>query len=159
MSIIHTLCGKQTKPTAKENSRKMKTHSTNYFDTFIEVAEDTKSDCGTKPPMKDKKTVAEMQYELVANNPYKFTSDDIFFRVYADRNDLTKSEYKQAREKFFSKGQPCFRASPLTKTYGFGVHSDKEGKVALYGMETEAYQNFLNDTKIKKVKAMRSTKK
>lgn len=72
---------------------------------------------------------------------------------------MTKSEYKQAREKFFSKGQPCFRASPLTKTYGFGVHSDKEGKVALYGMETEEYQNFLNDTKIKKVKAMRSTKK
>ena len=72
---------------------------------------------------------------------------------------LTKEEYKQAREEFFSKGQPCFRASPLTKTYGFGVHSDKNGKVAIYGMDTEQYQNFLNDTQIKKIKAMRSTKK
>jgi Family of unknown function (DUF6157) len=136
----------------------MKIHSTNYFDTFIEVAEDTKADFGTVPPTKEKKTVAEMQYELVAKNPYKFSSDDIFFQVFADRNDLTKAEYEKAREQFFSKGQPCFRASPLTKTYGFGIHCDKNGKVALYGMETEEYQNFLTDTKIKKVKAMKSSK-
>ena len=136
----------------------MKTHSTNYFDTFIEIAEDTKADCGIKPPTKDKKTVAEMQYELIAKNPYKFTSDDIFFQVFADRNDLTEAEYKRAREQFFSKGQPCFRASPLAKTYGFGIHNDSNGKIALYGMETKEYQQFLADTKIKKVKAMKSSK-
>ncbi len=135
-----------------------KIHTTNYFDTFVEVAEDTKANCGTIPPAKDKKTVAEMQYELLVNNPYKFTSDDIFFQVFADRNDLTQGEYKQARQQFYSKGQPCFRASPLTKIYGFGVHSDNDGKVALYGVETEEYQKFLADTKIKKVKAMKSSK-
>jgi hypothetical protein len=136
----------------------MKIHSTNYFDTFIEVAEDTKADLGTIPQTKEKKTVAEMQFELIAKNPYKYSSDDIFFQVFADRNDLTKAEYEKAREQFFSKGQPCFRASPLTKTYGFGIHSDKNGKVALYGRETEEYKNFLADTKIKKVKAMKSSK-
>lgn len=137
----------------------MKTHTTNYFDTFIEVAEDTKVSIGTKPsPKGDKKTVAEMQYELIVGNPYKYTSDDVFFQVFADRNDITKSEYKQAREQFFSKGQPCFRASPLTKTYGFGVHSNSEGKIAIYGMETNEYQKFVADSKIKKVKAMKSSK-
>ena len=136
----------------------MKIHSTNYFDTFIEVAEDTKADFGTIPPSKEKKTVAEMQYELIAKNPYKFSSDDIFFQVFADRNDLTKAEYEKAREQFFSKGQPCFRASPLTKTYGFGIHSDKNGKVALFGMESNEYQKFLADKNIKKVKAMKSSK-
>lgn len=137
----------------------MKTHTTNYFDTFIEVAEDTKVSIGTKPsPKGDKKTVAEMQYELIVGNPYKYTSDDVFFQVFADRNDITKSEYKQAREQFFSKGQPCFRASPLTKTYGFGVHSNSEGKIAIYGMETNEYQKFVADPKIKKVKAMKSSK-
>ena len=136
----------------------MKIHTTNYFDTFIEVAEDTKTDCGIKPPTKDKKTVAEMQFDLVTKNPYKYTSDDIFFQVFADRNDLTKAEYKHAREQFFSKGQPCFRASPLTKTYGFGVHNDNNGKVAIYGMETDVYQKILSDNKIKKVKAMKSNK-
>ena len=99
-----------------------------------------------------------MQYDLISNNPYKFTSDDIFFQVFADRNDLTNAEYKQAREQFFSKGQPCFRASPLTKNYGYGVHSDGNGKVALVGMETDEYQKFLADEKIKKLKAMKSSR-
>lgn len=136
----------------------MKIHSTNYFDTFIEVAEDTKADFGKIPPSKEKKTVAEMQYELIAKNPYKFSSDDIFFQVFADRKDLTIAEYEKAREQFFSKGQTCFRASPLTKTNGFGIHSDKNGKVALFGMESNEYQIFLADKNIKKVKAMKSNK-
>lgn len=136
----------------------MKINSTNYFDTFIELAKDTKADFGTIPPSKEKKTVAEMQYELIAKNPYKFSSDDIFFQVFADRNDLTIAEYEKAREQFFSKGQPCFRASPLTKTYGYGVHSDSNGKVALVGMEKDKYQKFLADKNIKKVKAMKSSR-
>ena len=136
----------------------MKVHSTNYFDTFIEVAEDTKAEIGTKPPTKDKKTIAEMQYEMIANNPYKYTSDDVFFQVYANRKDLIEAEHKDAREQFFSTGKPCFRASPLTKTYGFGVHSDHNGKVAIFGMETDEYQAFLANDEIKKVKAMKSSR-
>lgn len=135
-------------------------HTTNYIDTFIEVAEDTKVFCGTKPASKpDKKTIAEMQYEMLANNPYKFTSDDVLFQVFADRNDLTKAEYKQARAQFFLKGQACFRASPLTKSYGFGVHADGNGKIAIYGMETEQYKKCMNDPKLQKTKAMRTSKK
>ena len=138
----------------------MKVHTTNYIDTFIEVAEDCPTDISEMPKSKgDNKTVAEMQFELVVKNPYKYTSDDVLFQVFADRNDLTKSEYKEAREQFFSKGQPCFRASPLTKRYGFGVYSDKDGKIAIFGKETKEYQQFLNDATIKKVKAMRTSKK
>lgn len=71
-----------------------KTHTTNYFNTLIEVAEDTKVTSGTKPPSKgSRKSIAEMQYELIANNPYRYTSDDILFQVYADRHDLVKAEY------------------------------------------------------------------
>ena len=136
----------------------MKIHSTNYFDTFIEVAEDTKVDRGTVPTAKDKKTVAEMQYEMLSKNPYKYTSDDVLFQVFADRKDLAESEHKLARAEFFSKGQPCFRASPLTKTYGFGVHSNSTGKIALMGMETDEYQRFLSDPNVKKLKAMKSSK-
>ena len=136
----------------------MKIYTTNYFDTFIEVADDTKATCGMRPPSKDKKTVAEMQYELISKNPYKYTSDDIFFQIFADKNNLIQTEYKQARELFFSKGQPCFRASPLTKTYGFGIHSNSNGKIALYGMETDEYHSFLIDNKTKKIKAIKSNK-
>lgn len=136
----------------------MKIHTTNYYDTFIEVAEDTKTDCGTKPPTKEKKTIAEIQYDLIANHPYKYTFDDILFQVYAIRNDLVETEYKEARERFFSKGQPCFRTSPLAKTYGFGIHHNNNGKIAIYGMETTAYQKYLLDTKTRNVTAMKSSK-
>lgn len=135
----------------------MKTHTTNYFNTFIEIAEDTKVTCGTIPPSKnDKKTIAELQYQLIAKQPYVYSSDDVLFQVFADRNDLTSSELAAAKATFFSKGQACFRASPLTKSYGFGVHSNSEGKIALFPCESEAYQQFLDDPAIKKVKAMKS---
>lgn len=137
----------------------MKQHTTNYFDTFIEVAEDTKVANGTIPPVKDKPTVAEMQYRLISANPYKYTSDDILLMVYAQKNNIQKDALEQARADFFSKGQACLRASPLTKSYGFGIHSNSKGKIALYAMESEEYKNFLNDKAVKKVKAMRSSRK
>ena len=138
----------------------MKTHTTNYFNTFIEVADDCPISFGEIPKSKgSNKTVAEMQFELIAQHPYKFSSDDILFQVFAERNDIIESEYNAAREEFFSKGQPCLRASALTKRYGFGIHSDKDGKVALYGRETQAYESFLADSNVLKVKAMRTSKK
>lgn len=135
----------------------MKTHTTNYLNTFIEIAEDCPVSTGEVPPTKgDQKSVANMQYEQVAKSPYKFTSDDVLFQVFADKNALTKSEQAKARAAFFSKGQPCFRASPLTKRYGFGVHSDSKGRIALYGAETAEYAKFVKDKSVDKVKAMRS---
>ncbi|WP_044199866.1 DUF6157 family protein [Dyadobacter tibetensis] len=134
----------------------MKQHSTNYFNTFIEVAANTKAVCGVAPPVRQNRTIAERQYSLISAQPYQFTSDEILFQIYADRNDLGESEYLPARDLFFSKGQACLRASPLTKNYGFGVHFDHMGRVAIYGMETEAYENFLKDQQLVKVRAMRS---
>ncbi len=138
----------------------MKQHTTNYFNTLIEIAEDCPVETGEIPELKkDSKTIARLQYELLAKHPYKYSSDDIVFQVYAQRNDITKSEYKAARELFFSKGQPCFRASPLTKRYGFGVHADQNGRIAIYGADTNDYKQLLKDESIKKVKAMRTSKK
>jgi hypothetical protein len=141
----------------KENS---KVHTTNYYDTFIEAAPDYEPGTFQVPITKnDKKTVAVLQYEMLAKNPYQFTSDDVLFQLRADKNDFTKAEYKDARAAFFSKGQACLRASPLTKKYGFGIHANAEGKIALAGMGTKEYDRFMNDDNIKKVKAMRSSKK
>ncbi|WP_417363637.1 DUF6157 family protein [Galbibacter sp.] len=135
-------------------------HTTNYINTLILVAEDTNVDCGTIPTGRaGNPTIAELQYKLLANNPYTLTSDDVLFQVYAKRKDLVVSEYKREREIFFSKGKPCFRASPLTKNYGFGIHADNHGKLAIYGMETMEYENLLKDPKIKKILAMRNSRK
>ncbi len=132
-------------------------HSTNYFNTFIEVAEDCSAEQGEMPPIKgEKRTVANLQFEMLWENPYQYTSDDIFFSVFVVRKEIPKNEMEEARAHFFSKGQPCFRASPLTKKYGWGVHSNEEGKVAIFGRETKMYKEFIANQGIDKKKAMRS---
>ena len=138
----------------------MKQHTTNYYDTFIQVAADCPAEQGTPPPLRGgKKSIANYQYELLKDHPYRYTSDDLFFEVFARRNDLPAAELEAARRQFFSKGQPCFRASPLTKTYGWGIHCDGEGRIALYGRETEAYERFSTQEGLTVVKAMRSRRK
>ena len=131
--------------------------STNYFNTFIEIAEDCIAAVGEIPPAKgNKKSVANLQFEMLLGNPYKYTSDDVFFTVFAMRKEISQEEFVEQRALFFSKGQPCFRTSPLTKRYGWGIHSDEHGKVAMYGVGTEAYQKFIEDASVEKKKAMRS---
>ncbi len=137
----------------------MKIHSTNYFDTFILVADDSPALSGEIPPAKIAgPTVASLQFEMISRHPYEYNSDEVVFEVYAVKQDLTKSERPAARDAFFSKGQPCLRASPLTKRYGWGVHFNKEGKMALVGCETKMYKKFAGDKGITKLKAMRSSK-
>jgi len=135
----------------------MTKHTTNYYNTFIEVAPDyTKSESLVPPIKGDKQTVANIHYDMIRSQPYTFTSDDVIFNTHAVKNDIANSELVSEREKFFSKGQPCMRASPLTKSYGWGVHCNIDGKLALIGMETDAYEQFVNDDTLGHVKAMRS---
>ncbi len=135
----------------------MKTHSTNYYNTFIEIAEDSAAEEGIVPPLKgDKKTVANLQFEMLQDNPYRYTSDDVLFSVFAIRKDFPREEWPAQRELFFSKGQPCFRASPLTKRYGWGIHSDENGKIAMVPFGSEEYIAFVENELVKKTKAMRS---
>lgn len=137
----------------------MKIHTTNYETAFITIAEDCPASTGEVPPMKgDKKSIANIQFEILKKNPYKYTSDDVLFQVFAEKNDLTESELAEARAAYFSKGQACFRASPLTKRYGWGVHHNEEGKIAIYGCESPEYEQFVNDNSIKVYKAMRSSR-
>jgi hypothetical protein len=135
----------------------MSLKSTNYFNTFIEVAEDCPVEEAMEPPRRGgKQTATTIQHALIANHPYEFTSDDVIFEVFALKNEILPEERAEAREAFFAKGQPCLRASPLGKRYGWGVHSDAEGKVAIYARESEDYARLANDETLQQLKAMRS---
>ena len=130
----------------------MKQHTTNYSDTFITVSEDCPAQTAEIPPLKEPKSAARMEYDMLSANPYQFTSDDVIYE--------TKGKLKGiSREEFFSKGQPCFRASALTKRYGWGVHNDKDGKIALFAKESEQYSRLSADGRIKQLQAMRNAKK
>lgn len=130
----------------------MKLHTTNYLNTFIEVAEDCPADTAVAPPVKGVVSTARLEYDMLAESPYVFTSDDVIYE--------TKGKPKGvSREEFFSKGQPCFRASALSKRYGWGVHSDNDGKIALYPVESDEYGRLASDGGIKHIRAMRNSKK
>lgn len=131
-------------------------HSTNYRDTLIEIAEDCPVSSGQEPPLTPKKTIARQQFELIAAAPYRHTSDDVIFTVHADRAGISDVERAGERERFFSRGQACFRASPLAKRYGWGVHSDADGKIALVAAGSDEYQRLAADPAVGHVKAMRS---
>ncbi len=131
--------------------------TTNYYDTFIETAEDCPVTIAEVPPQKGgEKTAAGTAFDMIKNHPYRYTSDEVLFRIYALKNGTSKEDAEAEKEKFFSKGQACFRASPLGKRYGWGIHYDGEGKMALYAVESDEYKRLSKDKNVKIIKAMRS---
>ena len=101
-------------------------------------------------------SVAALQYEMLAGKPYGLTSDDILSAVAAKRKGIAPEDVTNFRQDYFSKGQPCFRASPLTKTHGWAVHSDKNGFVALLAPDGAEFAQLQQDDGVKKINAMRS---
>jgi len=130
--------------------------STNYYNAFIEVAEDCLADRAEIPQSRnDQKTVAQLQFEMIAHHPYAYTSDDVLFAVHATRKEISPAGIAE-KEAFFAKPQACFRASPLGKRYGWGVHYNAEGKMALYAVESGEYERFRNHPDLEHTRAMRN---
>jgi hypothetical protein len=131
-----------------------------YSQTFIRVSPDTKATAGTLPPEKaGARTVAGWQHALLGEHPYQFTERELYFRVHCHRHGISDAEAKKRRDailaEVFAKPQACLRASPLPKNYGWGVHYDDQGRIAIVGMETAAYRE-LSTSPLKQLDAMRS---
>jgi hypothetical protein len=121
----------------------------NYYDTLVEVADDCPATVAQVPPARGgRKTKAVVEYQLLTDHPYTYTEEDIAFEVYAALHDIAKANQLAERKKFLSKGHPHLRVSALAKRYGWGIHNDGEGKIALIAVESPA-----------KIKAFRSTRK
>lgn len=136
-------------------------HTTNMPNTLIRVAEDCPARTGEEPPLHGGKvTVAGLQYEMIANAPYKFTSDDVIFATSVAGRQLGAKAgakaYSLARNVFFSKGQACLRASGLGKRFGWGIHADDDGRVAIYAVDSEGYEALARDPKVAQTRATRS---
>jgi len=126
------------------------------INTFIAIAEDSKNRMGIEPSAGEgPRTLARLHFDLLSEHPYELTLDDLNFTVHCLKNGLDTTD-RAARETFLSRGHPCMRASPLTKTYGFGAHYNHAGKIAIYPADSVAYHKFLQDPHIKVEKAMRS---
>lgn len=131
--------------------------TTNYTNTFIQVADDCPVDEAEAPPESAKgPTIASLQHKLISEHPYEFTSDDLLFEAHVARNAIADADRADARVAFFAKSQACLRASPLGKRWGWGLHHDEEARVALVALGTDEYEEKAGDESLKQLKAMRS---
>ncbi len=129
----------------------------NYYDTFIEVAEDCPASAAEVPASKpESPSVPALQFEMISGGPYRYTQADVLFQVFAKRQSIPRSAWTAERKTFFSKGQPCLRASALGKRYGWGIHCNAQGKLALFAVESKEYKAFSRSKAVTHLKALRT---
>jgi hypothetical protein len=134
-----------------------------YVNTFIKVAADCPVEHSVVPVAKKEAKSAHMiQYELLTERPYFYGHESLIYAVHLLHKGIPLDESAdfllQVREELFKKSHPCLRASMLPKKYGWGVHYNEDGRIAIYGMETPQYQEFLDqgDDKLQVLNAMRN---
>lgn len=115
--------------------------------TFVRVSPDCSTEHSVVPiSKKATKSVHQIQYELLTEKPYHYTLEELIFQVHLIHKDVPTDDPELSldtvREQLFSKSHACLRASMLPKQYGWGVHYDAEGRIALYAMESEEYDQF-----------------
>ena len=122
-------------------------HTTNYQNTLITPSPDCPVPSGTVPQKQG--SVAAVQHALLAT-PYALTSDDLLWEAHRARGG------DKSRDAFFAKPQACLRASPLVKQFGWGLHHDGEGRVALVSPDSPEYRRLMEDESVRKAPGMRS---
>ncbi len=136
----------------------------NYVNTFIQVAPDTTAKKATVPvPKAGKKSIAVLEYELISAKPYTYTQEEVQFSIHVQRQGISARDLKARRNElwreFFSKPCACMRTSPLAKSYGWGLHFNTEGKVAVVPLESAEYRRLASTQSIKLTRVMRSKRK
>jgi hypothetical protein len=135
-----------------------------YFNTFIAVAPDTSATVGTIPVERGgNKSIAVLEYELIAPEPYALTQSQVLFAVHAWRRNISAADLEANHaalwKAFFAKPIACMRSSPLPQTFGWGLHFDAEGKVALVARESAAYETLCHDPAITQKRALRTSRR
>jgi hypothetical protein len=121
-------------------------------DTFVQVEPDCPVERSVVPANRNesKPSAHVIQYELLSRHPYRYTLDDLIYEVHIRRSGIPLEEAaaneSAIKAELFRKSHPCMRASMLPKKYGWGVHHDPQGRIALYGMETPEYRSFVKNT-------------
>ncbi|PRY01912.1 DUF6157 family protein [Allonocardiopsis opalescens] len=138
----------------------------NYYRTFIAVSDDCPAEAAAEPPVRaGRETVASVQYRMLAEHPAAYTQEDVLFESWLRRQppseevpaEPTDAQRAALRDRFFSRSHACLRASPLPKTYGWGLLFDDEGRITLCPRESEEYARLLTGPDgIRVLKAMRS---
>ena len=110
--------------------------SVDYTSTFIAVAPDTSAVAGVEPLGS---SIAASTFALIASEPYSLRSSDVIFRVWASRHDVSIDSTDEWAA-FYAKPHACLRSSDLGKRYGWGIHADADGRLAVYAVGSTEYE-------------------
>lgn len=115
--------------------------------TFVTVAPDTTARCASVPTARGENVPVHLfHYELLSKQPYQLTIQDLVFATHVRKLGLSAAEVKRRKQalwdELFSKSHACLRASALPKKFGWGVHHDAQGRIALVPMESDEYQRL-----------------
>jgi hypothetical protein len=112
---------------------------------IVLVAEDCPAQEGETPgPGRSGPTVAQVQYDLLAAEPFRWTEDDVLFESWWRRQDAaataSAADKEHARADYLARPRPCLRASPLPMRYGWGLVFDDQDRVALCPVGSPEYR-------------------
>ncbi|WP_432494156.1 DUF6157 family protein [Kineococcus auxinigenes] len=136
-----------------------------YRDTFISVAGDCRAATGQAPPARARPTVAGVQHAMLTARPGHYTQEEVLLasspglRAREDVGDLEQlpaEELQRLLVEHFAQPRACLRASPLPKTYGWGLHHDEHGRITLHAVDSAEYARLSTDTSLTQLEAMRS---
>ncbi|MGI8537840.1 MAG: DUF6157 family protein [Mycobacteriales bacterium] len=133
-----------------------------YTNTFIAVAQDCRATTGEVPPHRaGGPTVAGLQHAMLTAAPGRWTQEDVLLACspgVRGREDLDEEQLERLREEYFAQPRACLRASPLPKTYGWGLHYDAVGHLTLHPVDSVAYARLSQDRSLTQLRAMRSAR-
>lgn len=126
-------------------------------DTLILVAPDCPVVIGTVPESKRSPVPFHVcLFEVITEQPYRFTFRELLRQAHARQNGLRPSDVSQADLDALAKKHPCPRTSALPKRFGWGVHVDENGRLALWGRESAEYEQLNRRKDLQIVTALRS---
>ena len=117
-------------------------------DCFVPVAADCPTPYAVVPESAREPTpVHLLQYQLLSGEPYRYTLAELIVQVHVRRMGPEVAEAADldaVRTALFERPHPCMRASMLPKRYGWGVHYDTAGRIALCALGSPEYERFVD---------------
>jgi hypothetical protein len=118
----------------------MQLMATGYVNAFITTAPDCPLAVGTVPT--HAMSIAGIEHSLLLDCPYEYMAHELIIDVHRRHKRVDDVELEDFKALLFTKSHACMRLSMLTKRWGWGVHYNEQGRMALYGAETDEYRQF-----------------
>ncbi|WP_440890175.1 DUF6157 family protein [Vibrio sp. WZ-1] len=94
---------------------------------LILMSQDTIATQSEMPPESD--AITRIVYEVLTEHPYRFTEPELHREVHYERRGMRHLKI----------GSYSIKRSNLLKKYGWGIHKDSDGRLALVASDTDKY--------------------